>query len=181
MAGLDRAKPLKSAQGPYPPLSSHCTSAPALASAIAVAVWPCVDARCSAVRLHSKHMPVPRRQSAKPSPSPHRRHSLNDTLANPRPSGSQTRTQIVPARIRRVDVRALRQQRFHAPRVALTRRVVQRCALRRAARTKKAALVGSTDHQQATGRKCLQKDTRWHGSYHTGQSRSRLPYIGTTG
>ena len=71
MAGLDRAKPLKSAQGPYPSLFSHCTSAPALASAIAVAVWPCVDARCSAVRLHSKHMPVPRRRSAKPSPSPH--------------------------------------------------------------------------------------------------------------
>jgi hypothetical protein len=85
MAGLDRAKPVKSAQGPYPSLSSHCTSAAALASA--VAVWPSVDARCSAVRLHSKHMPVLRRQSAKPTPSPHRRQALNDTLASPKPSG----------------------------------------------------------------------------------------------
>jgi hypothetical protein len=35
-----------------------------------------------------------------------------------------------------VDVRARRQQRFHTTRVALTRRVVQRCASGRAARTK---------------------------------------------
>jgi hypothetical protein len=89
---------------------------------------------------------------AKPFPAPVGNHST--TLADPRPSGSHTRTQTVPARIRRVDVRALRQQRFHAPRVALTRRVVQRCALRRAARTKKAALECSTDHRQATGRRC---------------------------
>ena len=46
-------------------------------------------------------------------------------------------TQTVPARIRGMDVRALRQQRFHALRVALTRRVVQRCALGRAAQAKK--------------------------------------------
>ncbi len=42
-------------------------------------------------------------------------------------------------RILGVDVGARRQQRFHAPRVALTRRVVQRCASGRAARTKRGA------------------------------------------
>ena len=91
------------------------------------------------------------------------------------------RTQTVPARIRRVDVRALRQQRFHALRVALTRRVVQRCALGRAAQAKKRRwYVRPTIDKQRDG-DAPQKDTRWHGSYHTGQSRSRLPYIGTTG
>ncbi len=42
-------------------------------------------------------------------------------------------------RILGVDVGARRQQRFHTPRVALTRRVVQRCASGRAARTKRGA------------------------------------------
>jgi hypothetical protein len=80
-----------------------------------------------------------------------------------------------------VDVRALRQQRFHAPRVALTRRVVQRCASGRAARTKtRRWCVRPTIDKQRDG-DAPQKDTRWHGSYHTGQIRSRLPCIGTTG
>ena len=60
---------------PYPVLVLQCTSAPALISATANSVWPLSDAKCSAVLLHSKHMPVPRRQSAKP------RH-LNRTVGN---------------------------------------------------------------------------------------------------
>jgi hypothetical protein len=61
---------------PYPSPSLQCTSAPAFTSAIAVSVWPLDDAKCSAVHLHSKHMPVPRRQFAKPRHSPHCRQSL---------------------------------------------------------------------------------------------------------
>jgi hypothetical protein len=43
------------ASKPYPSLSKQSMSAPALASAIAVSVWPLTDAECSAVTLHSQN------------------------------------------------------------------------------------------------------------------------------
>jgi hypothetical protein len=54
---------------PYPLLSCRCTSAPAATSALAVAVCPFNDARCSAVSLHRQPTPIAVR-AIYPAPRP---------------------------------------------------------------------------------------------------------------
>ena len=62
----------------------------AATSAIAVAVRPSCEARCSAVSLHSKHTPVvPHEQSAKPSPVP--RHGLPRPRSHTAPATQRKR------------------------------------------------------------------------------------------
>jgi hypothetical protein len=102
----------------YPCLSLQCMSAPAVTSAIAVAVWPFSDAPCSAVLLHSQTAT----RAAPPS---------EWTDRPPRHCGKPTDNRMLPRETVPIDglavnVRARVHQRRRRRRMAVPRSPVQR-------------------------------------------------------